>query len=43
MKTDLLKYILVIAVSAVSAVMASAQENVATVGYDYVDSLVVEI
>ena len=40
MKTDLLKYILVIAVSAVSAVMASAQENVETVGYDYVDSLV---
>ena len=40
MKTDFLKYILVIALSAVSAVMASAQENIETVGYDYVDSLV---
>ena len=40
MKTDFLKYILVIALSAVSAMMASAQENIQTAGYDYVDSLV---
>jgi hypothetical protein len=40
MKTDFLKYILVLTFAAVSAVMASAQENTESVGYDYVDSLV---
>ena len=43
MKTDFLKYILVIALSAVSAMTVSAQEKTDTVGVDYVDSLVYRI
>ena len=43
MKTDFLKYILVIALSAVSAMTVSAQEKIDTVGVDYVDSLVYRI
>lgn len=43
MKTDFLKYILVLALAAVSAVVASAQENKETVGYDYADSLVYRV
>ena len=43
MKTDFLKYILVIALSAVSAMTLSAQEKTDTVGVDYVDSLVYRI
>ena len=43
MKTDFLKYILVLTLAAVSAVVASAQENKETVGYDYADSLVYRV
>ena len=43
MKTDFLKYILVLALSAVSAMTVSAQEKTDTVGVDYVDSLVYRI
>ena len=43
MKTDFLKYILVIALSAVSAMTVSAQEKTDTIGVDYVDSLVYRI
>jgi hypothetical protein len=40
MKTDFLKYILVLTFAAVSALVASAQENKESAGYDYADSLV---
>lgn len=43
MKTDFLKYILVLTLAAVSAVVVSAQENKETVGYDYADSLVYRV